>query len=140
MLNALLKKRKGNKGFTLIELIVVIAIIAILALLLVPRFLGFTDSAKAKSDIATMKTIQTAIIALASDGTISGAGSFTMPNSDGTFGIADIGTIKPDTAADLKIAVQKLTGNAYKAQESGKGGFKVTITTSDVTVSAISIP
>ncbi len=132
MFNALLKKRKGNKGFTLIELIVVIAIIAILALLLVPRFMGFTDSAKVKADVATARTIQTAVTSLIGDGTIKGVGSFTMPNNNGTFVIS--GLTAPTDAGALKTAVQNLTGSKYEAQATTGAGFNVVITSSDVTV------
>lgn len=61
MLNELMKKRKNNKGFTLIELIVVIAILAILATILVPRFVGFTDKAKINKVASDCKTISKAI-------------------------------------------------------------------------------
>ena len=53
--------RRNKKGFTIIELIVVIAIIAILAAIAIPSFIGITDSANAKVDLANARNIATAI-------------------------------------------------------------------------------
>lgn len=44
----LMKKRRNDKGFTLVELIVVLVILAILAAILVPALLGYIDKAKEK--------------------------------------------------------------------------------------------
>ncbi|CAM2832095.1 prepilin-type N-terminal cleavage/methylation domain-containing protein [Hathewaya histolytica] len=57
-----LKKLKSKKkGFTLIELIVVIAILGILAAILLPRFSGFTDSAREKAAKSEAKAVYTAL-------------------------------------------------------------------------------
>jgi len=53
--------RRNKKGFTLIELIVVIAIIAILAAIAIPSFIGITDEANKKVDVANATNIATAV-------------------------------------------------------------------------------
>ncbi len=57
----IMNKKVNQKGFTLIELIVVIAIIAILAAVLLPRFLGFSDSAKKRATQSEARSILTGV-------------------------------------------------------------------------------
>lgn len=68
MYQLLRKRLAGKKGFTLIELIVVIAVIAILAVILIPRFTGFTQSAREKSVLSDARNIQMALEALDVEG------------------------------------------------------------------------
>lgn len=56
----MMKRKNGQKGFTLVELIVVMAILAILAAIAVPRYNSTLNGAKEKADIATARTIQSA--------------------------------------------------------------------------------
>jgi type IV pilus assembly protein PilA len=58
------KRRKRQKGFTLIELIVVIAILGILAAIVVPRLAGFSDRAKASACETEARTVLTALAAM----------------------------------------------------------------------------
>ena len=68
MYQLLRKRLAGKKGFTLIELIVVIAVIAILAVILIPRFVGFTKSAREKSVMSDARNVLMALEALDAEG------------------------------------------------------------------------
>ncbi len=53
--------KRNKKGFTIIELIVVIAILAILAAIAIPTFVGITDQANERVDLANARLIATEI-------------------------------------------------------------------------------
>lgn len=62
------KKKKNNKGFTLVELLVVIAIIGILAVVAVPALFSNINKAKATDVVADVRAIKTAVMAQYADG------------------------------------------------------------------------
>lgn len=62
------KMNKNEKGFTLIELIIVIAIIGILAAVLIPKFTGFTDKAKARGVELEARNIAIVLDSLIAEG------------------------------------------------------------------------
>ena len=144
MIKALCKKSRDNKGFSLIELIVVIAILAILALILVPRFGGFTDDAKAEADKAAAKTIETAVVSLMANGTIevmsSGNGTFAIGNGTTLSGVAHIRILRDADGDgdkdndDLEYALQNLLGTKLKHSTGGTFDVEIDGTTLDVTV------
>ena len=57
----MMKKKKDNKGFSLVELIVVIAIMAILAVTLAPRLMHYVDKARTASDEQVVNSILSAV-------------------------------------------------------------------------------
>lgn len=144
MIKALCKKSKESKGFTLIELIVVIAILAILALILVPRFGGFTDDAKAEADKAAARTIQTAVVSLMANSTIEldggGNGTFAIGNGTTLSGVSHIRILRDANNdsnkdnGDLQYALQNLLGTGLKHSTGGTFNVEINQTTLDVTV------
>ena len=62
------RKKKNNKGFTLVELLVVIAIIGILAVVAVPSLFKNIDKAKASQVVTNVKALKTEILTEYADG------------------------------------------------------------------------
>jgi len=57
----MIKVRKGEEGFTLIELMVVIVILGILAAIIAPRLVGRTDDARVTQAKIQIKNFETAL-------------------------------------------------------------------------------
>jgi type IV pilus assembly protein PilA len=80
----MLKRKNGQKGFTLVELIVVMAILAVLAAIAVPRYTGIQNTAKVKADGSTAMAIihaarlQESATGTAVDSLADGAGSVKL--------------------------------------------------------------
>lgn len=130
MLKTLVKRSKGNKGFSLIELIVVIAILAILALILVPRFTGFTEDARSAADDATSRTIETAVMSLLANGRLKVTGSggvITITEAtDSTPSKITYGTgLVRSWGSGDKDELEAMIGTKIRSET--KSGFKVTV-------------
>lgn len=105
MLKNFKKRKKNNKGFTLVELVVVIAILAILVGLLVPQYTKYVDKARKSSDASNLANMVRAVEIAAAD-----------PN----------GTLKPE---QIKITVTS-SGATATVDQLTQGG-KDTLNTPD---------
>lgn len=65
------KKKKDNKGFTLVELIVVVAILAILVGLLAPQYTKYVERSRKAADAANLDSLVTAVKVATADQTYS---------------------------------------------------------------------
>jgi type IV pilus assembly protein PilA len=61
MKEALRKKTKGKKGFTLVELVIVIAVLAIIAAIAIPTVSNVINNANASADASNAQSIELAI-------------------------------------------------------------------------------
>ena len=73
MFKLLNKKKKDNKGFTLVELVIVIAILAILVGLLAPQYTKYVEKSRKSADVDNMDELIKAVQVYAVDkGTATG--------------------------------------------------------------------
>ena len=81
------RKKKNNKGFSLVELIIVIAIMAILVAILAPQFLKYVERSRNTADVANGREITNAVIAYIADTEVEGniiTGNDTVVEVTGT--------------------------------------------------------
>ena len=107
MLKLFNRKKKDNKGFTLVELVIVIAILAILVGLLAPQYTKYVEKSRKTADANNLEEIVKEIKVVASDPTYAiQQGTFDVViNSNGGTTI----TFTPDAGAGT------ITGNAWTA-------------------------
>jgi type IV pilus assembly protein PilA len=67
LLNELRRRRRDQKGFTLIEMLVVISILGILAAVVTMSMVGVVNLAQQRADAAELNTIQVAVDTMANE-------------------------------------------------------------------------
>ena len=104
-------KKNTKKGFTLIELVIVIAILAILALILVPTLGNFTGKAKEAKIEASLRSMYTEAVIIASE---------TTNTTDGLIKTEIEGQITPSTDGDV-VVVEVDAGTVTKITYTSNG-------------------
>ena len=109
MLKLFNRKKKDNKGFTLVELVIVVAILAILVGLLAPQYTKYVEKSRKSADTANMDEMVRAVQVYAADpdnDLVKGTYTITIStNADVDFkkdNAAVTEAIISDTIADYK--------------------------------------
>lgn len=123
------KKRRDNKGFSLVELIIVIAIMAILAGVLAPQFVKYLGKSRVATDIQNAQQIASAMAAQWADDQTKDAADREL--KDAYTGDAIAKTKISDTSDGAKKIQEVVGGNPEVKAESGYA-FYVEVTSGGV--------
>lgn len=103
------KKKKDNKGFTLVELIIVVAILAILVGLLAPQYTKYVEKSRKAADVSNLDSLVQGFKVAAADQDFDikdGAYRITI-SKDGTM-------IQTNENGDWQNALKEYTGYAFE--------------------------
>ena len=124
MLKLFNRKKKDNKGFTLVELVIVVAILAILVGLLAPQYTKYVEKSRKSADVSNLENLVTAFKTAAADGTTdikAGTYGITISNVDnGTVAgtAADNGTkgdITVTSDSTIENLLKSFAGDGWKS-------------------------
>lgn len=125
------KKKKDNKGFTLVELVIVVAILAILVGILAPQYTKYVEKSRKAADASNLDNIVTAFKVAASDTEYTiDAGKYTVTitpsNTTITAAALTTGGTVP-TYGELKWndALKEYTGYDWHSDTNTFGDLKL---------------
>lgn len=131
MLKLFNKKKKDDKGFTLVELVIVIAILAILVGLLAPQYVKYVDKSRKSADATNIENVVSAIKVAAADedfgGLAEGAYIVTLSSKGMTVTGPNTSLTTADGKGALTAALIEYMGAAKENEiiyETGKAEFK----------------
>lgn len=121
MLKLFNRKKKDNKGFTLVELVIVVAILAILVGLLAPQYTKYVEKSRKAADVSNLDNIVSAFKVAASDTDYDiKAGTYTITMSTTQTTVTTTATETAASGQAWTDALKEYTG--YDIGTDGKLG------------------
>ena len=131
------RKKKDNKGFTLVELVIVVAILAILVGLLAPQYTKYVEKSRKSADASNLDNMVRAVEFKAADASESipaGTYTITITKDKGT-------TVKDGSNADATAVIAAITEyvdkNYASTNTKSKKWSEVTDGNEDGSISAV---
>ena len=118
------RKKKDNKGFTLVELIIVIAILAILVGLLAPQYVKYVEKSRKSADVSDLDNLVEGLKIAAADteyklSTTTDSIEYTIVISDQGTELLK-GTVIAGTDDQAAAALEEYSGLNFKAGKAIK--------------------
>lgn len=129
MFRLLNKKKKDNKGFSLVELVIVIAIMAILVGILAPQYTKYVEESRKAADASNMDEMVKVVKVYAADPANElavGTYTITITTDDGTKFSPD--PIPQGLKAELDASIPKWNATTTKSKKWGVSGNPTNIT------------
>lgn len=127
MLKLFNRKKKDNKGFTLVELVIVVAILAILVGLLAPQYTKYVEKSRKAADASNMDEMVNVVKVFAADPANElAAGTYTITISS----TEKKTTVTPETTAltdELTASIPSWATTTTKSKKWGKSGASADI-------------
>lgn len=120
MLKLFNRKKKDNKGFTLVELVIVVAILAILVGLLAPQYTKYVERSRQAADASNLDNLVTAVKVAAVDDKYKGLVPTNDTDNVFTFVISDggsnvyLGKTAQADATDIGKALAEYVGKEWR--------------------------
>lgn len=130
------RKKKDNKGFTLVELVIVVAILAILVGLLAPQYTKYVEKSRKSADASNMDEMVKVVKVYAADPAnelAAGTYTITISNNANATIQSKIGSTKTTLAKgdglfdEMTASIPKWETTQTKSKKWGKGGVATSI-------------